>query len=574
MDTNDSENLKNESTSTEEQSHRPVEPQVTTDTNGAEIKEEETTATTKETIEILQVELIAPRTEEAVDTKIANEKTNNISHVEECSEKKQTPQEQATTIQNESVAETKSTSNEMETSDENIQTSETNEANTEETTFNTLESSNQQPTTSGLGLLAQYDSDNESVVEVPIDQDYRNQVVEIDSDSDSDDSSDSSDVEYLSELRKTIEKRMEVVDDDDDEDEDSNTGKRKNTPRLKVKGEMLLEDLPPIQDLQITVPEDECIEFGKIHSVVDQLLLVSALPNSILLDLGTVIFLEKGQKVLGEVFDVLGQVADPLYCVRFNSNKQIKEKQINVGDVVYVAPKTQYTQYVILSNLMKIKGSDASWENDVEPPPRFLDYSDDEQEQLARRQLRNKDRPMDNDDPTKKPRTMEDEDASTNRYQQSNNSQRGRYNEQRNNNRGGGNNRPRYNAPPHHNQQRTPNPNHHRSSWHSNYYPQSYPHQPSTANYGMPPVHNQPPPSQAYLPHVPMYGMPPMHNMPYPPPTQPAQYGAPPMLHQHNPQLMPNTFSIRPPTLHGPPPPHMAHHQQYSSTPPPPPGSQ
>ncbi|KAI8125439.1 hypothetical protein CVS40_4330 [Lucilia cuprina] len=43
---------------------------------------------------------------------------------------------------------------------------------------------------------------------------------------------------------------------------------------------------------------------------------------------------------------------------------------------------------------------------------------------------------------------------------------------------------------------------------------------------------------------------------------------------QHNPQIIPNTFSIRPPTLHGPPPPHMTHHQQYSSTPPPPPGSQ
>ncbi|KNC31285.1 H/ACA ribonucleoprotein complex non-core subunit NAF1 [Lucilia cuprina] len=562
MDTNDSENLIKESTCTEEKSQQPVESQESKDINEDKIKEK-TNVTTKETIEILQVELITPRTDEAVNTNTSNE-TENTSHVEECSEKMQTTQEQATKIQTECVAETNSTSNEMDTNDE------TDKAITEETT--SKESSNQQPTTSGLGLLAQYDSDNESVVEVPIDG-YRNQVVEIDSDSDSEDSSDSSDVEYLSELRKTIEKRMEVVDDDDDEDEESNTGKRKNTPRLKVKGEMLLEDLPPIQDLQITVPEDECIEFGKIHSVVDQLLLVSALPNSILLDLGTVIFLEKGQKVLGEVFDVLGQVADPLYCVRFNSNKQIKEKQINVGDVVYVAPKTQYTQYVILSNLMKIKGSDASWENDVEPPPRFLDYSDDEQEQLARRQLRNKDRPVDNDDPTKKPRTMEDEDANTNRYQQSNNSQRGRYNEQRNNNRGGGG-RPRYNAPPHHNQQRAPNPNHHRSSWHSNYYPQSYPHQPSTANYGMPPVHNQPPPSQAYPPHVPMYGMPPMHNMPYPPPTQPAQYGAPPMLHQHNPQLIPNTFSIRPPTLHGPPPPHMAHHQQYSSTPPPPPGSQ
>lgn len=146
---------------------------------------------------------------------------------------------------------------------------------------------------------------------------------------------------------------------------------------------MTLEDLPPIQDLQITVPEEECVEFGQIHSIVDQLVLVNA--RQILLDLETVIFLEKGQKVLGEVFDVLGQVAEPFYCVRFNSNKQIREKQINIGDIAYIAPKTQYTQYMILTNLMKLKGSDASWENDMEPPPRFLDYSDDEQEQFSRR---------------------------------------------------------------------------------------------------------------------------------------------------------------------------------------------
>ncbi|GBP08017.1 hypothetical protein EVAR_71531_1 [Eumeta japonica] len=121
---------------------------------------------------------------------------------------------------------------------------------------------------------------------------------------DSDDSSSSSDVEYLNELRKTIEKRIDVADDndgEDDEHEDYN-GKKRQQQKLRAKGELLLEDLAPIQDLQITVPENDCIEFGKIHSIVDQLVLVSALPNSILLNLETVIFLEKGQKVL--VFDL------------------------------------------------------------------------------------------------------------------------------------------------------------------------------------------------------------------------------------------------------------------------------
>ncbi|XP_018798378.1 PREDICTED: H/ACA ribonucleoprotein complex non-core subunit NAF1 isoform X2 [Bactrocera latifrons] len=259
---------------------------------------------------------------------------------------------------------------------------------------------------SGLGLLSQYESDAEedesnesdtaSVIEVPtaVNKNYRSTVVEIESDSTETVSSDSeseTEAEYLTKIAKVIEKRIQSNDDnededDDDEEDDSKKRGRRQPPR--VRGEILLDDLPPIQDLQISVPAEECIELGRVHSIVDQLLLVSALPNSILLDLDTVLFLEKGKRVLGEVFDVLGQVADPLYCVRFNNNQHIQEKGINVGDVVYVAPKTEYTQYVILSSLMKMRGSDASWENDIEPPPRYLDYSDDEEEREARHKLR------------------------------------------------------------------------------------------------------------------------------------------------------------------------------------------
>jgi len=107
-----------------------------------------------------------------------------------------------------------------------------------------------------------------------------------------------------------------------------------------------------------------------------------------LFDLDTVLFLEKGRKVLGEVFDVLGQVADPLYCVRFNSNQQILDRGIKIGDVVYCAPKTEHTQFVILSKLMQVRGSDASWEHDVEPPSRYVDYSDDDEEREARQEQR------------------------------------------------------------------------------------------------------------------------------------------------------------------------------------------
>lgn len=76
-----------------------------------------------------------------------------------------------------------------------------------------------------------------------------------------------------------------------------------------------------------------------------------------------------------------------MYCVRFNSNKQIQEKGITVGTPVYVAPRTEHTSFVVVSELMKQKGCDASWKNDIEPL-NAQDFSDDEEERKARRMRR------------------------------------------------------------------------------------------------------------------------------------------------------------------------------------------
>lgn len=102
------------------------------------------------------------------------------------------------------------------------------------------------------------------------------------------------------------------------------------------------------------------------------------------LDLDSVLFLEAGKKPLGLIFDVLGQVSQPIYCIRFNSKEEIIAKGIEVHAKVYCAPKTEYSSFVILNNIMN-KGSDASWKNDVEPPSSQLDFSDDEQERTIRK---------------------------------------------------------------------------------------------------------------------------------------------------------------------------------------------
>ncbi|KAH8249578.1 hypothetical protein KR032_010646, partial [Drosophila birchii] len=421
---------------------------------------------------------------------------------------------------------------------------------------------------SGLSLLAAYssdvensdieeivqtnDSDNE-VIEVPLTDSaatsttaYRRPVVAVSSGSDSSESSSSdsdsdSEGEYLTVLRKKIEKRINTEEcDEEDEDEEEGAAGDKSRRRQppKVRGEMLLDELPPIHQLEITVPEDECVELGKVQSIVDQLVLVSVLPNSQLFDLDTVLFLEKGRKVLGEVFDVLGQVADPLYCVRFNSNQQILDRGIKIGDVVYCAPKTEHTQFVILSKLMQVRGSDASWEHDVEPPARYVDYSDDEEEREARseqrkRRQRERTNSTDSVETVTSVASTATEASSVAAPPPRQRGRRGQRESFRQNQRPQIAQRPDQNQ--NHSQQQSMDqqysyhPSYNPGSWHSNYY-HNYHHQPP-ANFNMPP----PPQPGMHFP-VPNYGYPMPYAVPpmmpphmYPPPS--SAYGPPPPSH-------------------------------------------
>nr|XP_029717199.1 H/ACA ribonucleoprotein complex non-core subunit NAF1 [Aedes albopictus] len=155
-------------------------------------------------------------------------------------------------------------------------------------------------------------------------------------------------------------------------------------PPIKSKGEMLVNELPPIEDLQISVPEAQCKPIGHVESIVAQIVLVQSYAGVELLDLETVLFLDKGKRALGKIFDVIGQVTAPMYCVLFNTRNDVVRKGISVGMPVYCAPQTEHTSFIILSDLMKHKGSDASWLDDNEAPDHALDYSDDEQERNAR----------------------------------------------------------------------------------------------------------------------------------------------------------------------------------------------
>lgn len=99
---------------------------------------------------------------------------------------------------------------------------------------------------------------------------------------------------------------------------------------------------------------------------------------------------------MGRIFDVFGPVKKPYYAIRFNNLDHINLFNIKINDLVYFAPQTEYASFIMISKLMQIKGSDASWKHNNEPPPEFLDYSDDETEKLAKRTRKMKKRNKNN----------------------------------------------------------------------------------------------------------------------------------------------------------------------------------
>ncbi|XP_071128351.1 H/ACA ribonucleoprotein complex non-core subunit NAF1-like isoform X1 [Mytilus edulis] len=160
---------------------------------------------------------------------------------------------------------------------------------------------------------------------------------------------------------------------------------------IRTKGELFPEDLPPLEDLAITVDESvQLIHIGDVTSVIGVLVVVQSNDNMPPLNEDTILFLE-GRASCGKIFEVFGPVALPWYSVRFNSLEDITNKEVSIGTKMYCAPKVdQYTNYVFVEHLKQIKGSDASWEDNNEPPAKFVEYSDDEEEKRAKAKHRNK----------------------------------------------------------------------------------------------------------------------------------------------------------------------------------------
>lgn len=161
-----------------------------------------------------------------------------------------------------------------------------------------------------------------------------------------------------------------------------NSKKRSTKPHKEKELKNEWDDLPPIEDLKISMPEVLCEPLGKVAWMVDQLVVVEPTPGKPTLNIDTVLFIDKGKRPLGQIFDVFGPVKEPYYCVRFNSAQHIEESSIKVGMTVYFCPNTKHTCLVFLHELMKCKGIDAV--GDDEAPA----FSDDEEERLYYEKLK------------------------------------------------------------------------------------------------------------------------------------------------------------------------------------------
>jgi len=170
------------------------------------------------------------------------------------------------------------------------------------------------------------------------------------------------------------------------------TFKNQLTKKIPVtKGELTIYDLPPIENLNIKLPVEELDHMGRVSSIIDVLVVVQSFKNKPVMNLDSILFLKTGCP-LGHVFDVFGPVVAPLYSIRFNSVQEIAERNIVLDTPVFYAPnyESPITDYVFYQQLLAVRGSDASWKHNNEPPAEYVDYSDDEQERMAKMKSRAK----------------------------------------------------------------------------------------------------------------------------------------------------------------------------------------
>lgn len=154
----------------------------------------------------------------------------------------------------------------------------------------------------------------------------------------------------------------------------------------KVKGEVDYRDIPIDGECKIPFPTDgKLLPIGEVAHYTEKLIVIKSFPNTPAVNEGTILWREDKTSV-APIFETFGPVKTPFYSILVDSKEHGSQLGLKTGDTVYVVPgDLNLTVYVFTSKLLEEKGCDASWKNDLEMPPEYQQFSDDEQESLKKK---------------------------------------------------------------------------------------------------------------------------------------------------------------------------------------------
>ncbi|KAJ2253617.1 hypothetical protein GGI13_002600 [Coemansia sp. RSA 455] len=199
-----------------------------------------------------------------------------------------------------------------------------------------------------------------------------------DSDSSDLDSSSSSDSDMEDEDDRANMLKMIADGDDDDEDQAPNSN---SVPATR--NEVLDPQIPELTMTELPATA-QLTSLGTIHSIVDNAVIIQANISGErhVLDAESILSFDD-RKVLGLVYDVFGPVSRPMYTVRFRG--EIDRESVVVGRGVFFSPGWVK---MLATEKLRVKGTDASNEYDEEVGDDGMEFSDDEEERIHRRQVK------------------------------------------------------------------------------------------------------------------------------------------------------------------------------------------
>ncbi|KAI4240865.1 MAG: hypothetical protein L6R40_004860 [Gallowayella cf. fulva] len=207
--------------------------------------------------------------------------------------------------------------------------------------------------------------------------------IESSSESESDSSSSSEDSDY--EMLDPEEEARRLMQEDGGSDDEGGKGGKAHPGPLRTLNEKPDEIIPKPQ-IELTA-EMTVSALGSVEHVVENSILVKGKTSgeSRALESGSLLCLED-RSVVGVIAELLGQVQQPYYSVRFTNPAAIAEAGISKGTSIFFVE--QHSSYVFTQSLKALKGSDASNMHDEEVGDDELEFSDDEAEAEHKRRVK------------------------------------------------------------------------------------------------------------------------------------------------------------------------------------------